>query len=605
MNEYYFNVGVATPEIKLADVKHNVEKIMDMWQKARKQDCDIVVFPDLVLTGATCGDLLKQNQLLDAAIDGLFKLIAVSSNVPVFVGLPVKIGNKIYKCTAIISNSELLGLVPKNNLTSEEQRVFSSYDGENIEVTFGLNKTTFGNDVLLKMNSVIIGVADKTYESVRNIAYKGANIVIFTGSTPIYGDEFEKVSVQMQTYSRELDLIAVCPNIGLGESTTDYVYSGKSLVFEKGNLELVTHDFEEGVYPVSVDISHCHESATLKDVSATVNRAYTNSLYRYFDPHPFVPPNFDDQDVQKILYQQAYGLAARMKRVGSQKTILGLSGGLDSAWALVAACTAMNVLGKPYTDVICVSMPCFGTSHRTKSNAELLANAMGCSFREIDISESVGIHLRDIGHDLANQNTTYENAQARERTQVLMDLANDEHGIVVGTGDLSEIALGWCTYNGDQMSMYNVNASIPKTMLRSLMTVYATTMCGNSELEKVLLDIVDTPISPELLPPKNGEISQKTEDNVGSYELIDFFIYHTVKNRVSKGQLMFMALNTRFDKDYSHDEIVTTLNKFYIRFINSQFKRSCSPDGPQVTEVSLSPRGGWMMPSDAYSDTWN
>ena len=640
MRDGFIKVAAGTPSIRVADCQYNAEQCIGLIRQAAEQKVKVLALPELCLTGYTCGDLFLQDTLLRGAEEALAAVLEATKELDILtaVGLPVrnKWTGKLYNCAAILFRGELFGLVPKLHLPNYgefyEQRWFAS--GEGVDHMIEL----CGQEVSLSANAVfqceavpdlVVGV--EICEDLwvpeppsAALARAGATLILnLSASNEVAGKaDYRRALVVGQ--SARLMCGYVYADAGEGESTTDLVFAGHDMIAENGTL-LAERRFASGLTVSEIDVGRLtferrrmntftpSELDPMADAHCLgVGRRIFSLeleetvLTRAIDPNPFVPADAGNraQRCQEILSIAASGLKKRLAHTGARTAVVGLSGGLDSTLALLITARAMDMLGRPRTDITAVTMPCFGTTSRTKSNAQVLAEEIGATFQTVDIGEAVRVHFRDIGQSMDDLSVTFENSQARERTQVLMDLANRSGGMVVGTGDLSELALGWATYNGDHMSMYGVNASIPKTLVRHLVAYTADeTEATSPRLAAVLRDILDTPVSPELLPPKEGEIAQKTEDLVGPYELHDFFLYYAIRWGFSPKKVFRLALYALGDR-YDRDVILKWLKNFYRRFFVQQFKRSCLPDGPKVGSVTLSPRGDWRMPSDAMSDLW-
>ena len=640
MRDGFIKVAAGTPQIRVADCRYNAEQIFTLMREADKQGVRVLALPELCLTGYTCGDLFLQDTLLRGAEEGLATILEATKHLDMLtaLGLPVKNpwDGKLYNCAAAIHRGEILGLVPKTWLPNYgefyEQRWFAS--GKDLDVTLEL----CGQQVSLcsrqlwacdTMPGLVVGVEvcedlwASTPPSVA-LAEAGATVILnLSASDELVGKaEYRRRLVCGQ--SARLVCGYVYANAGEGESTTDLVFNGHDIVAENGAL-MAERRFATGLTVSEIDVQRlAYERRRMNTfgaperdpmaeahclgvcrVSFTLEPC-TTTLTRHVNPLPFVPEDGAEcsEHCDEIILLAALGLKKRMEHSGAQAAVVGLSGGLDSTLAILITSVAMRLMDRPASDMIAVTMPCFGTTDRTKNNAVILAEQMGATLRTVDISNTVRSHFKDIGHDMADHSVTFENGQARERTQVLMDIANATGGLVIGTGDLSELALGWCTYNGDHMSMYGVNASIPKTLVRHLVGYLARDNEGKDEaLHDVLEDILDTPVSPELLPAVKGEISQRTEDLVGPYELHDFFLYYVLRWGFSPGKVYRLALYA-LGRQYSREVILKWLKTFYRRFFTQQFKRNCLPDGPKVGSVALSPRGDWRMPSDAKWTLW-
>lgn len=636
MDYGFVKVASATPEIKVADCIYNTDAVMKLWLQAEEQGCQLVVFPELVLTGYTCGDLFLQPVLLNGCLAGLKKLIDASADLQsvAVVGAPLVHQGKLFNCAVVIQQGSVLGIVPKTSLPAYgefyEERHFSTPADQVTKYcdalhSIGHDIVPFGTQQLFVCNnqpdfSFAVEICEDLWVPLppsTSHATAGASIIVnLSASNELIGKaDYRRQLVSGQ--SARLLCGYVYANAGYGESTTDVVFSGHNIIAENGNILAESRLFDTGLTITEIDVEKMQQERrrlnTFPMQSGKGNGYYhiefeqtckAVPLTRIIDPMPFVPSDEEHraERCELILSIQAQGLRKRLVHSRSRSAVIGISGGLDSTLALLAAACAMDLLNRPRTDIVAVTMPCFGTTSRTRSNAELLCQELGVTFRTVDIGNTVKAHFADIGHDFEDHSVTFENGQARERTQVLMDIANQTNGFVVGTGDLSELALGWATYNGDHMSMYGVNGSIPKTLVRHIVRYVADTT-DNVRLSETLLDILDTPVSPELLPAKDGEIAQKTEDLVGPYELHDFFLYHAVRWAFSPKKIYYLAQKA-FAGQYDNETILHWLRTFFRRFFNQQFKRSCLPDGPKVGSVSLSPRGDWRMPSDAMSTLW-
>ena len=627
MKDGFLRVASATPHIKVADCTGNSQKIIAMAKEAAENGASLVVFPELCITSYTCGDLFLQRALLNSAQENLKVIIKETKELDcvILVGLPVRANSGLYNCAAVICQGELLGLVPKKYIPNYsefyELRHFTPSKDEfiNMDMFSGEDTqlTEIGKNVIfqcVEMPEFKLGVeiCEDLWTAEPpsgKLALNGATIIAnLSASDEVIGKaDYRRMLVKSQ--SARLLSAYVYTSAGLGESTQDLVFSGHNLICENGSILAESKRFDTGIIYADVDLQKMeNERAKANTFVGEYNfervcfhlPVKDLTLHRHFSKTPFVPTNKTnlDERCEEILTIQATGLATRIQHTNAKSIVIGLSGGLDSTLALIVAVHAMDMLKRDRKDIIAVTMPCFGTTKRTKSNAEILAESYGVSFKDINISKAVTQHFEDIGQSLDVLDVTFENGQARERTQVLMDIANKTGGFVIGTGDLSELALGWATYNGDHMSMYAVNASIPKTLVRHLTAFEAEHSEG--DLKKALLDILDTPVSPELLPPKDGEISQKTEDLVGPYELHDFFLYYLVRQCFTPKKIFRLA-KIAFNGVYDDETIRKWLKTFLRRFFSQQFKRSCLPDGPKVGTVTLSPRGDWRMPSDAVN----
>ncbi|MCD8201496.1 MAG: NAD(+) synthase [Clostridia bacterium] len=627
----YVRVCAATPEIKVADCAYNSDNIISCIDGAKGNGADLAVFPELCVTGYTCGDLFNQQALLDAVEKALTRIIAATEDTDmlVFVGVPVHVSGKLYNCAAAIDGGKLLALIPKTFLPEYgefyETRHFTKAPKGVTDISFAGFTVPFGTDIILKdEEDARFAVAAELCEdlwapqspSIRH-AMAGADIIVnLSCSDETVGKaEYRRELVRMQ--SAKLIAGYVYADSGDGESTTDMVFAGHNIICENGETLAESKLFENTILHADLDVEKL--SVERQRMSSTFfadtdgygyrtvgfkSKKKIEKFERTYPRHPFVPESREklDERTSTILKIQSKGLEKRLLHTHSETAVIGISGGLDSALACLVTCRAFEDVGKDLSNVLCVTMPGFGTTDATLSNSLNLIKVLGCTSRTIPVGETVTKHFADIGHDAALRDVTYENAQARLRTLVLMDLANQTGGIVVGTGDLSELALGWATYNGDHMSMYAVNSSVPKTLVKHLIRYEAERRGG--ETEKILNAILAQEISPELLPPdENGKISQKTEDIVGPYELHDFFLYYAVRFGFTPDKIRFIAEKT-FDGVYAKEDISKWLRVFYKRFFSQQFKRSCIPDGVKVGSVTLSPRADWRMPSDAESGLW-
>ena len=634
MEQGFIRMAAATPKISVADPIYNREQIAEMMAEAAGRKAKVVVFPELCLTGYTCGDLFLQTPLLEAARMQLMVLAHETRHMDMicFVGLPWEHNGKLYNVMAAISRGRVLGLIPKTFIPNYsefyEARHFMPGHRKAVEISVqgmdGEEQTVpFGTELLFRcrqLPGLVIGgeVCEDVWmpdsPSIRH-ALAGATVIVnASASDETTGkDQYRQSLVEGQ--SAKLVCVYLYASAGEGESTTDLVFSGHNLIVENGNLLAQSARFQNEITYADADLERIHsERRRMTCFAVSPDPGYREvyfdltpeylDLERQIDPAPFVPDNQQDREkrCEEILALQAMGLKKRLEHTRCTSAVVGISGGLDSTLALLVTVRAFDLLGIPRQQIQAVTMPCFGTTDRTYGNACALVERLGAALKEIRIQEAVTVHFRDIGQDPDVHDVTYENSQARERTQILMDVANQHGGMVVGTGDLSELALGWATYNGDHMSMYGVNASVPKTLVRHLVRYYADT-CGDQALTDVLLDILDTPVSPELLPPENGVIAQKTEDLVGPYELHDFFLYHMLRFGYHPKKIYRMA-RLAFSGTYDGETVKKWLKVFYRRFFSQQFKRSCLPDGPKVGSVALSPRGDLRMPSDASSRLW-
>lgn len=632
----FIKTAAITTEIKVADTGFNADGIITAIEKADKMGVELAVFPELSITGYTCGDLFYSEVLLNGALCALKKIADCTKNkkMIVFVGLPLKKDGRLYNVAAAMSDGRVLGLVPKTYIPNYnefyEKRYFSVYKGETdfIHLPYFTAESeteedpfiAFGNDLMFCDESnpdfkVCAEICEDLWTAKSpsiTHAVNGATVIVnLSCSDEIIGKaEYRKNLIKIQ--SGKLTCAYVYADGGDGESTTDMVFAGHNIIAENGIILAESKLFENSACVAQIDVSFLnYERAKTfnydfdeeKDYCRIEFSANRDSLPdRKFDKAPFVPAEISalNSRAELILKMQAEGLKKRIAHTNAKTAVIGLSGGLDSTLAILVAVRAMQLLNRDVKDVIAVTMPCFGTTSRTFDNSVKLAKSLGATLKKVNIKKAVLRHLKDIKHGGATD-VTYENAQARERTQVLMDIANQTGGMVIGTGDLSELALGWATYNGDHMSMYAVNASVPKTLVRHIVDFYAENSRGR--LKAVLKDILDTPVSPELLPPTDGDISQKTEDIVGPYILHDFFLYNIVRKGFSPEKTQYLAIKT-FEGEFDEKTVKKWLKIFVRRFFNQQFKRSCLPDGVKVGSVTLSPRGDWRMPSDAVSELW-
>lgn len=629
MKDGFLRVASATPLIKVADCIYNASSIKDMIKEAYDNKTKILVFPELCITGYTCNDLFLQNTLINGAYEALKDIIMFSADMKmlIFVGLPFMHMGKLYNVTAAINAGRILALIPKRHIPNYsefyEARHFNPGPEVPVEVTVIGQKTLFGTNVIINaVNLENVLVAGEICEDLwtpmpPSIAHAmaGATIIINASASneTVCKDAYRRELVKGQ--SAKLVCAYVYSSAGDGESTQDLVFSGHDLICENGSVISESQRFTTGIIYGDIDCEKlAGERRRMTTFTSQDNCAYRYvettlsdedfEINRYFEKTPFVPSNEAERTLrcEGILSIQSMGLKKRIMHTGCKCCVIGISGGLDSTLALLVTVRAFDMAGLDRKNIIAVTMPCFGTTDRTYNNAVVLTRKLNATLREIDIKEAVNIHFRDIGHDPDNHDVTYENGQARERTQILMDIANQCGGMVIGTGDMSELALGWATYNGDHMSMYGVNASVPKTLVRHLVKYYADT-CEDEELKEALIDVLMTPVSPELLPPENGNISQKTEDLVGPYELHDFFMYHILRFGYAPGKIARLA-KLAFAGEYDDAAILKWLKTFYRRFFAQQFKRSCLPDGPKVGSVAVSPRGDLRMPSDASAALW-
>lgn len=629
MRQGFIKVAALTPKVTVADTQANRKEICRLMDEAEAKGAKILVFPELCITGYTCGDLFYQQVLLREAKKELLAIAKYTQRKDylAFVGLPLEYNGKLYNVAAAVTQGKVLGLVPKTHIPNYnefyERRHFAP--GMKQPVPVALDEDTvvpMGTRVLFQcrqMPELKIGAEiceDVWAPNPPGIehALAGATLLVnLSASDETTGKDMYRKSLVTGQSGRLICGYVYC-SAGDGESTQDVVYSGHNLIAENGTLLAESRRFcNESIY-TELDMVRLNEERRRMSTFMTSDESYINvefslkeektELTRFVDPAPFVPGNKADREkrCEEIFMIQAMGLKKRLEHTHAATAVVGISGGLDSTLALLVMVKAFDLIGKDHKDIVAVTMPGFGTTDRTYDNAVSLIKSLGATFREVSIVDSVRVHFKDIGQDEAVHDVTYENGQARERTQILMDIANKSGGMVIGTGDMSELALGWATYNGDHMSMYGVNASVPKTLVRHLVCYYADT-CADETLQKVLYDVLDTPVSPELLPPEDGKISQKTEDIVGPYELHDFFLYYILRFGCTPKKIYRLA-NYAFAGTYDTETIQKWLKTFYRRFFSQQFKRSCLPDGPKVGTVAVSPRGDLRMPSDASARIW-
>ncbi|SEF69175.1 NAD+ synthase (glutamine-hydrolysing) [Xylanibacter ruminicola] len=625
----FVNVAAAVPTVKVADVDYNVQQVESLIAQAEGRGVEVIVFPELCITGYTCQDLFKEQLLLDRAEQGVIMLLDFTRKLDVIsiVGAPVVINGLLYNCAVVIQGGNILGIVPKTYLPNYaefyEKRWFASAQDLNpIDLYFAGNSVRVSAEpqVFVTSDGMKFGVeiCEDVWAPIppsNNLALAGADIIFnLSASDELIGKHAYLKSLLAQQSARTVSgyVYASC---GFGESTQDVVYGGNALIYENGKLLVEGSRFsiQPQIQMCQIDIEklrverrqnttfiNAQRGAVAREIQCRLITPRDFELLRHIDSHPFIPKEEDMQtSCEEILNIQVAGLAKRLYHINGTKAVIGISGGLDSTLALLVTVKAFDKLALDRRGIIGITMPGFGTTDRTHNNAMKLMETLGVTIREINIAKAVTQHFEDIGQSAKVHDVTYENSQARERTQILMDVANKENAIVVGTGDLSELALGWATYNGDHMSMYGVNAGIPKTLIRFLVSYVAGEMATET-----LLDIIDTPISPELIPAdEQGNIKQKTEDLVGPYELHDFFIYYFLRYGFSPKKIFLLAQRA-FADIYDEETIKKWLTTFCRRFFNQQFKRSCLPDGPKVGSVSLSPRGDWRMPSDASSSLW-
>ena len=629
MKNGFVKVAAATPDIRVADVEFNTQNIINAMEEAQKNGAKILVFPELCVTGYTCSDLFDHSVLLKASRKSLLE-IAENTNdkdMLVFVGAPLEVNGKLYNVAAAMNQGEIIGFTTKTFLPNYgefyEMRQFTPGPQTVREITFEGKKIPFGPQILFQaegMEELVVAaeICEDVWSPVPpsiQAALEGATVIVNCSASDetIGKDTYRRALISGQ--SARLISGYIYANAGEGESTTDLVFGGHNIIAENGTVLKESSRYVNEIIYSELDLQRITgerrknttfqplDEETLVRVPFTVEETKT-FLTRTFPKKPFVPSDEQTraQRCEEILTIQAMGLKKRLAHTNARTAVVGISGGLDSTLALLVTARAFDMLGRDKKDIIAVTMPCFGTTDRTYQNACEMSKKVGATLIEVPIADAVNVHFRDIGHDPEDHSVTYENCQARERTQVLMDIANKTWGMVIGTGDLSELALGWATYNGDHMSMYGVNASVPKTLVRHLVK-YAADDTKDEALKNVLYDVLDTPVSPELLPPKDGDIAQKTEDLVGPYELHDFFLYFMLRFGYEPSKIFRIACMT-FDGEYDKETIFKWLETFCRRFFSQQFKRSCLPDGPKVGTVALSPRGDWRMPSDACVAVW-
>ena len=629
MRHGFIKVAAATPDIRVADVDYNKGQIIKQMDEAAEAGAKIIVFPELCITGYTCSDLFLQDILLNSAKKALVEIAEHTKNLDalVFVGVPIAVGGELYNVAAALNHGNILGFTTKSFLPNYgefyEMRQFRPGPKKAEKILFGGKEIPFGPQLLFVENQIAnLIVSAEICEDVWSpvppsieAAREGATVIVnCSASDETIGKASYRESL-ISGQSARLISGYIYANAGEGESTTDLVFGGHNLIAENGTILAEAKRFSNGIIYTEFDVQKIANERR-KNTTFTETQEHVlpripfgleqteTILTRTFPSRPFVPR--DDQErakrCEEILTIQAMGLKKRLAHTHAKSAVVGISGGLDSTLALLVTAKAFDALGLERSGITAVTMPCFGTTDRTYQNACKMSLKVGATLREVRIGDAVMQHFKDIGHDPQDHSVTYENSQARERTQVLMDIANQTGGLVIGTGDMSELALGWATYNGDHMSMYGVNASVPKTLVRHLVHYYADT-CEDSSLKEVLYDVLDTPVSPELLPPKDGEIAQKTEDLVGPYELHDFFLYYFLRMGYEPGKIYRIA-KLSFAGEYDDETIYKWLRTFCWRFFSQQFKRSCLPDGPKVGTVALSPRGDWRMPSDACVALW-
>ena len=629
MRHGFIKVAAATPDIRVADVDYNKGQIIKQIDEAAEAGAKIIVFPELCITGYTCSDLFLQDILLNSAKKALVEIAEHTKNLDalVFVGVPIAVGGELYNVAAALNHGNILGFTTKSFLPNYgefyEMRQFRPGPKKAEKILFGGKEIPFGPQLLFvenQMANLIVSaeICEDVWSPVPpsiEAAREGATVIVNCSASDETIGKASYREALISGQSARLISGYIYANAGEGESTTDLVFGGHNLIAENGTILAEAKRFSNGIIYTEFDVQKIANERR-KNTTFTETQEHVlpripfgleqteTILTRTFPSRPFVPR--DDQErakrCEEILTIQAMGLKKRLAHTHAKSAVVGISGGLDSTLALLVTAKAFDALGLERSGITAVTMPCFGTTDRTYQNACKMSLKVGATLREVRIGDAVMQHFKDIGHDPQDHSVTYENSQARERTQVLMDIANQTGGLVIGTGDMSELALGWATYNGDHMSMYGVNASVPKTLVRHLVHYYADT-CEDPSLKEVLYDVLDTPVSPELLPPKDGEIAQKTEDLVGPYELHDFFLYYFLRMGYEPGKIYRIA-KLSFAGEYDDETIYKWLRTFCWRFFSQQFKRSCLPDGPKVGTVALSPRGDWRMPSDACVALW-
>lgn len=619
----FAKIGAFTPNVQVADVEFNANNVKQGINQAKKNGVELICFPELCLSGCSCQDLFYTDVLLSSCKNALRELALYTSDYQgvALVGLPYKHLGKIYNICALLSGGKVVAFIPKSDAqvySDINKGIFNNFTQSQTYVDFYGEKVLFSNKVVFKdyqnekftfgvcFGSDLVGLSD----NVKSLTQNGANILAVLGASPIVVGKEDFDQTLANALSMQLNCAICYCECGDGETTSDYVFAGSNGIFELGKRLVASKPFTTGLISTEIDLDNIeykrvkrltNSQSEFSEVVINANSDKEN-LTRSFAKLPFLPQSSEEITTRAklILDIQSEGLKKRIAHTRANNVVIGLSGGLDSTLAILVCVTAIKKLNRPVKDVVAVTMPCFGTTGRTFKNTVQLAKALGVTLKRVDIAKAVTRHLKDIKHQ-GDLDVTYENAQARERTQVLMDIANMNNGIVIGTGDLSELALGWSTYNGDHMSMYAVNGALPKTLVRYLVSEYAKQ--SKPKLKAILLDILDTPVSPELLPAKEGKISQKTEDIVGPYELHDFFLYNMIGRGWSPKKIYFVAKQT-FNGEYDDGVILKWLKTFTRRFFIQQFKRSCLPDGVKIGSIGLSPRSEWKMPSDAVSASW-
>ncbi|MGP1507538.1 MAG: NAD(+) synthase [Sphaerochaeta sp.] len=623
MRHGFIKTATATPSVRVADCRYNADKILALVRKAHEEGVHLLVLPELCITGYTCQDLFFQQTLLESAMENALRVASkVPRNMVTVFGSPIELRGKLHNCAIVASAGRILGIVPKINIPNYlefyEERWFTPALPNEELVDFGDQQVIMGRKLIFTCNQLpYFRLACEVCEDLWvpnppsvNHATNGATVIANVSASDEFAGKAAYRYNLIEGQSARLICAYVYADAGEGESTTDLVFTGNNQISENGITLASTKLHSDELLITEIDLEHLEHERRVRNTFVTTN----DKEYRYIDfdielgdttltreieKMPFVPAEGSTRDMrsEEILMLQCLGLKQRLRHINCRKAVIGLSGGLDSTLALMVAVRTFDMMGFDRKGIICVTMPCFGTTERTKNNAVEMANRLGCTLRVVNIAKAVTGHFEDIGQDMEKHDTAFENAQARERTQVLMDIANMEGGIVIGTGDLSELALGWATYNGDHMSMYGINSSVPKTLVKQLVS-YCAKFSDNWELAEILRAVVEEPISPELLPG-----SHKTEDIIGPYELHDFFIYHVLRWGSSPSKVYRLACYA-FEGEYDEGMILKCLRTFYKRFFSQQFKRSCLPDGPKIGSIALSPRGDWRMPSDAAVRIW-
>lgn len=625
----FIKVCATTPDVKVADCAYNTAEIIKNIKAAAVEKAKVVVFPELCVTGYTCGELFLQDALICVAEKAIPEIAAATKEYDMLciIGAPVALSQKIYNCAIIIYSGEILAIVPKKNLPNYtelyEARYFAPWTSGTEVISYCGKEIPFGTDIIVRdKNMKNFMLAVEICEDVWTVnppsnthAISGATIIANLSASSEYAGKGDVRRHLVSGQSAKLICGYIYTSAGIGESTTDMVYGGDNMICENGSVLVRGELFRNDMIFAEIDVDMlAHERRKVTTFVPEKLKAYSivetefnmeeTKLTKKISRMPFVPGCGEKQRkyFEDVLRIQSNGLAKRLMHTCAKTAVIGISGGLDSTLALLVTAKAFDMAGLDRKNIIAVTMPCFGTTERTYNNAVTLTKEIGAELREVNIKKSVLQHFDDIGHDENVLDVTYENAQARERTQVLMDIANENGGLVIGTGDMSELALGWATYNGDHMSMYGVNAGVTKTLIRFLVN-YAAEKSENTRMTQVLKDILDTPVSPELLPPEDGKIAQKTEHFVGPYILHDFFLYYMVRFGYSPSKIFHIA-KMAFEGEYKNEDILKWMKVFYRRFFTQQFKRSCIPDGPKAVEISLSPRGDWRMPSDTSAAVW-